>query len=87
MSKRNYILTIVDYGYKIEVWDDYGKYTSVYEKTREDASNFILDYWSKSKENKKLDELHHKAMLNMIEIDKKNFHFTDSKGNHRDGLD
>ena len=28
-----------------------------------------------------------KAIANMIEIDKKKFHFTDSMGNHRDGLD
>ena len=28
-----------------------------------------------------------KAIASMIEIDKKKFHFTDSMGNHRDGLD
>ena len=47
MSKKNYILTICDYGYKVEAWDKYGKYVCVYEKTREDASKFILDYWHK----------------------------------------
>ena len=82
-NKRNYKLTIVDYGYKVEVWDDYGKYVCVYEKTREDASDFIMNWWEKSEENKKKDDLWHQAMLEMIEIDKKSGIL---KGN-RDGLD
>ena len=83
MSKRNYILTPCDYGYKVEAWDDYGKYTCVYEKTREGASDFVMDWWEKSEENKKKDDLWHKAMREMIEIDKKSGIL---KGN-RDGLD
>ena len=71
MNKRNYILTPCDYGYKVEAWDNYGKYTCVYEKTREQASDFVMDWWEKSEDNKENDELTHKAMLNMIEIDKK----------------
>ena len=71
MNKRNYILTPCNYGYKVEVWDDYGKYTCVYEETREQASDFVMNWWEKSEENKENDELMHKAMLNMIEIDKK----------------
>jgi len=82
-NKRNYKLTIVDYGYKVEAWDDYGKYTCVYEKTRELASDFIMKWWEMSEENKKNDELLHLAMLNMIKIDKK---YNICKGN-RDGLD
>ena len=83
MSKRNYKLTLCDYGYKVEVWDNHGKYTCVYEKTRISASNFILDWWEKSDENKKNDELMNKAILNCIELDKKGEIL---KGN-RDGLD
>ena len=83
MSKKNYILTICDYGYKVEAWDKYGKYVCVYEKTRENASKFILDYWQKADENKKADEAMHKAILNCIELDKKHGILT---GN-RDGLD
>tara|TARA_Y100001973_G_scaffold76570_1_gene111885 strand:- start:23 stop:274 length:252 start_codon:yes stop_codon:yes gene_type:complete len=71
MNKRNYILTPCDYGYKVEVWDDYGKYTCVYEETREQASDFVMNWWEMSEDNKENDELMHKAMLNMIEIDKK----------------
>ena len=71
MNKRNYILTPCDYGYKVEVWDDYGKYTCVYEKTREEASDFVMDWWQKSEDNKENDELMHRAMQDMIAIDKK----------------
>ena len=71
MNKRNYILTPCDYGYKVEVWDDYGKYTCVYEKTREEASDFVMDWWQKSEDNKENDELTHRAMQDMIAIDKK----------------
>jgi len=71
MNKRNYILTPCDYGYKVEVWDNYGKYTCVYEKTREEASDFVMDWWQKSEDNKENDELMHRAMQDMIAIDKK----------------
>ena len=71
MNKRNYILTPCDYGYKVEVWDNYGKYTCVYEETREQASDFVMDWWEKSEDNKENDELMHRAMQDMIAIDKK----------------
>ena len=71
MSKKNYILTITKYGYKVEAWDKYGKYISVSTKTRQEASDFIISWWDKSEENKANSERTHKAMLNMIEIDKK----------------
>lgn len=83
MSKRNYILTPCNYGYKVEVWDNYGKYTCVYEKTREQASDFVMKWWEMSEENKKGDELMSKAILNCIELDKKGGLL---KGN-RDNLD
>ena len=69
MSKRDYKVTKCDYGYKVEVWDDYGKYRCVYEKTGISATRYILDYWEKSEENKKNDELMNKAILNCIELD------------------
>ena len=81
--KRNYILTLCDYGYKVEAWDDYGKYVCVYEKTREDASDFILNWWEMSKENKKKDELMSKAIQNCIQLDKK----AGILSGNRDGLD
>ena len=83
MSKRNYEVTKCDYGYKVEAWDDYGRYTCVYEKTGVEATRYILDYWEKSEENKKRDELMVKAISNCIELDEK---YGLLKGN-RDGLD
>ena len=83
MSKRNYILTLCDYGYKVEAWDDYGKYVCVYEKTREQASDFVMKWWQMSEENKKSDDLMSKAIRNCIELDKKSGIL---RGN-RDGLD
>tara|TARA_R100000501_G_C2537293_1_gene57641 strand:+ start:72 stop:311 length:240 start_codon:yes stop_codon:yes gene_type:complete len=72
MSKRKYEITPNGEWFKVEAWDDYGKYCSVYEKTILDASKFILDWWEKSKENKKSDELLAKAILECKEIDKNN---------------
>tara|TARA_R100001015_G_scaffold17137_1_gene9238 strand:- start:817 stop:1068 length:252 start_codon:yes stop_codon:yes gene_type:complete len=83
MSKRDYILTPCDYGFKVEVWDRYGKYVCVYEKNVGDASKFIVDWWEKADENKRKDDAMHKAILNCIELDKKHGILT---GN-RDGLD
>ena len=82
-SKKDYILTPCDYGFKVEVWDMYGKYVCVYEKNASAASKFIVDWWQKADENKKADEAMHKAILNCIELDKKSGILT---GN-RDGLD
>ena len=81
MNKRNYVLTLCNYGYKVEVWDNYGKYTCVYEKTRESASDFILNYWEKSEENKKSDDLMNKAILNCIKLDKNNRILTGNRDN------
>ena len=47
MNKKNYILTLNDYGFKVEAWDKYGKYISVYTKTRQEASDFIMSWWDK----------------------------------------
>ena len=69
-SKRDYMLTPCDYGYKVEAWDRYGKYVCVYEKTVGDASKFIVNWWDKADENKKADEIMHKAMLECMKLDK-----------------
>jgi len=83
MSKRNYELTPCDYGFKVEVWDRYGKYVCVYEKTVGDASKFIVDYWDKADERKKADDTMHKAIQEMIKLDKE----LGIVSGNRDGLD
>ena len=83
MSKRNYELTPCDYGFKVEVWDRYGKYVCVYEKNVGDASKFIVDYWDKADERKKADDAMHKAIQQMIKLDKE----AGIVSGNRDGLD
>tara|TARA_R100000234_G_C4961591_1_gene162032 strand:- start:332 stop:589 length:258 start_codon:yes stop_codon:yes gene_type:complete len=84
---RNYIITPKKFSFgtsfKVEVWDDYGNYTEVYEDNILDASKFILNYWQNSEENQKSKDLMHKAILNCIKLDEKSGVLT---GN-RDGLD
>ena len=55
----------------------------MYEKTREDASKFILDWWEKAEDNKKSDELMSKAIMQCIKLDKEN----GIVSGNRDGLD
>ena len=84
INKKNYTLTLTNSGsFKVEAWDKYGKYVSVYTKTRQEASDFIMSWWDKSDANKRSDTLWREAMTKMVEIDKQNGFYT---GN-RDGLD
>tara|TARA_A100001515_G_C4406923_1_gene155785 strand:+ start:155 stop:406 length:252 start_codon:yes stop_codon:yes gene_type:complete len=83
MSKRNYELTPCDYGFKVEAWDRYGKYVCVYEKNVGAASKFIVDYWDKADERKKADDAMHKAIQQMIKLDKE----AGIVSGNRDGLD
>ena len=82
-KSKDYIINLNDYGFKVEAWDNHGKYISVYTKTRQEASDFIISWWDKSEENKENDKLMHKAMKEMIAIDKK---YNICQGD-RDGLD
>ena len=46
MSKRNYKITRKDDGwFKVQVWNDYGNYSCIYEKDLTIASKYIIDYW------------------------------------------
>ena len=80
---KDYVITLTKYGFKVEAWDKYGKYISVSTKTRQEASDFIISWWDKSEENKADTERTHKAMKEMIKIDKE---YGICQGN-RDGLD
>ena len=55
MSKRNYKITRADDGwFKIQVWNDYGNYSCIYEKDLTIASKYIIDYWDDSGKSHKL---------------------------------
>ena len=85
MYKRNYKITPKKFSFgtsfQVEVWDDYGKYVEVYEDNIMSASKFILNWWEKSEENKKSDDLMCKAIQNCIELDKKGGLLTSNRDN------
>ena len=70
MCKRKYTITEKDESFKVEVWDEYGNWNSVYEKTILDASKYIVDWWDKVDERQKSNELMNKAIKECIKIDK-----------------
>ena len=84
---RDYKITPTEFSFgksfKVEVWDDYGNYVEVYERTITESWKFIYDYWSKSEENEKKKQLMSRAIQSCIKLDKK---LGILKGN-RDGLD
>ena len=52
--------------YKTEMWDEYGAYSCVYEKSEIKSMEYILEWWKKSKERKEKNEIHNKCMVEMF---------------------
>ena len=69
--------------FKVEVSDEYGFNTTVYERNILNASKYVIDWWENADERKHTNDLMNKAILNCIEIDKKSGLLT----NNRDNLD
>ena len=83
LTKRNYKLTPDTYGFKVEVWNDFGMKRTVYEKNIMDASEVVYDWWESSeKEFDKMNKLNN-AIHAAHQIDRNSGIL---KGN-RDGLD
>ena len=84
---RDYKITPTEFSFgtslKVEVYDDYGNYVEVYERTITDSWKFIYDYWSKSEENEEKKQLMSRAIQSCIKLDEK---LGILKGN-RDNLD
>ena len=76
MNKKGYKLTpeTRSYGtmFKVEVWDEFGARTTVYEENVYSASEFIINWWMNSSKRKKQNDLLNKAIYECIQIDKKN---------------
>ena len=72
MNKRNYNITPDGEWFKVEVSDEYGFNTTVFEKNVIQASLFIMKWWEAAKERKKTNDLMSKAILNCKEIDSNN---------------
>ena len=72
MSEKSYEITPQENQWlKVDVTDEYGFKSTVYKETTEEAMEYVYFWWENAEEHKENNELHHKAMLNMIEIDKK----------------
>ena len=72
MYKRNYNITPDGEWFKVEVSDENGFNTTVFEKNVIQASLFIIKWWENGKERKNTNDLMSKAILNCKEIDSKN---------------
>tara|TARA_R100000315_G_C5142028_1_gene81237 strand:+ start:364 stop:612 length:249 start_codon:yes stop_codon:yes gene_type:complete len=68
---------------KVDVTDDYGYETTVYEKNIFDASKFIVNYWMTQDKRQEERETMCKTIQKLIELDEQSGIL---KGN-RDGLD
>ena len=69
---RKYNITPDGEFFKVEVSDEYGYNTTVFEKNVIQASLFIMKWWENTEERKKTNDLLAKAILNCKEIDSKN---------------
>ena len=69
---REYNITPDGDFFKVEVSDEYGYNTTVFEKNVIQASLFIMKWWENTEERKKTNDLLTKAILNCKEIDSKN---------------
>ena len=72
MHKRNYNIIPDGEWFKVEVFDENGFNTTVYEKNVIQASLFIAKWWENAEERKKTNDLLSEAILNCKELDSKN---------------
>ena len=72
MNKRNYKIAPDGEFFRVEVSDEYGYNTTVFEKNVIQASLFVLNWWETADERKHTNDLMAKAILNCKEIDSKN---------------
>ena len=72
MSERNYKIIPDGERFRVEVSDEYGYNTTVYEKNVIQASLFINKWWENAEERKHTNDLMAKAILECKEIDSKN---------------
>ena len=70
--RRNYKITPDGEFFKVEVSDEYGYNTTVFEKNVIQASLFVLNWWETADERKETNDKLAKAILQCKEIDSKN---------------
>ena len=67
--------------FKVEVSDEYGFNTTVYERNILNASKYVIDWWENADERKHTNDLMNKAVKEMIEIDKRSGILTGNRDN------
>ena len=72
MYKKEYKITPDGEWFKVEVYDENGFNTTVYEKNVIQASLYILEWWENADERKETNDKLAKAILQCKEIDSKN---------------
>ena len=70
--RRNYKITPDGEFFRVEVSDEYGYNTTVFEKNVIQASLFVLNWWETADERKETNDKLAKAILQCKEIDSKN---------------
>ena len=70
--RRNYEITPDGEFFRVEVSDEYGYNTTVFEKNVIQASLFVLNWWENADERKETNDKLAKAILQCKEIDSKN---------------
>ena len=69
--KRSYKITPNDNSFRVEVSDEYGNNTTVYERNVMDSSKFIINWWENSEDRNKSNQLLGKAIQQCVEIDER----------------
>jgi len=66
LRQRNYKLTPSTYGFKVEMWNDFGMKRTIYEKNIVDASKMIMDWWESSEEEFDRMNCEQKVLNNLV---------------------
>ena len=67
LSKRNYKLTPSTYGFKVEIWDDYGCKRTTYEQDLIVACSKVKEYWDSQESRKESMKIHQQVMCKLYE--------------------
>ena len=71
IMKRNYKLTPSTYGFKVEIWNDFGMKRTVYEKNVMDSSKVIMDWWENSNQEYDKMKCEQKVLNNLVKNEMK----------------
>ena len=67
LIKRNYKFTPSTYGFKVEIWDDYGCKRTVYETDLLEACDKVKEYWDSQESRKESMKIHQQVMYKLYE--------------------